>query len=408
MKKKLVILALAFGLVGGLLATAGVAAAVNVPRGYLYLDTSGDGNFTVDWYDVGDTSPSATQTVVVSSKCEVSFTGPQLIVITPTGGTFGSGIGAVSHGLGVKTKNNCSTDQGKVNITQKLKISLGSAFRESVSITYAEVDVEGKRNAKLGVTYSPGTSIDPITLSNTSDNGPDSGTGDNNIVVLTPSSGARAIEFYPVAGGTNDPAVAIEGGGDGELGSTLRDSLGTNASVFELQETYDGILACEGVASAADGLLAGTFTRVETTNDGVADGCDEPAKPYNLSVAGAAITFEPFSPLITANYRGDLTFDKRSPADPQLVLQYDRDADGPDPTVNVQACNLRTAASSEVGIFPELGTANFPDLTTMSNDSDGKAPTWCLVAINTVTLGGGEVLDTFVLFGTGDPRFSGF
>ena len=200
----------------------------------------------------------------------------------------------------------------------------------------------------------------------------------------------------------------ITAAGSYELEYNATDSSGNQAvPVFRDVIVYNGSLICGGTASAGDGFLAGTFTRLETTNEGVATGCDQPPKPYNLSVAGATITFEPFSPLVTANYRGNLTFDTRAPTTPQLVLQYDRDADGPDEEVNVQACNLRTADLSEVGIFPELGTTNFPDLTTLPNDTDGKPATWCLVAVNTVSQGGGQVLDTFVVFGTGDPRFSG-
>ena len=327
MKRKLLILALAVGLIGGILATAGVAAQsspVDVARGHLYLDTSGEGNFSVHWYDDGAATPTRTQTLNVDSKCNVALSGPKLIAITPTGGTFGTGIGAVSHGLGVKTKNNCATAQGKIEINQSLTIALGEFFGDGVLIKTAEVDVEGKRNAKLGVNYLPGVG-ETIVLSNTSDNGPDSGTGDNNIVVLDPGSPFRAVEFFPVAGGTNDPAVAIEGGGDGPLPrpeGTLRQQLGTNASVFELVETYDGILDCGDPTFLVGGdtdEMSGIFTRLlNRTNPEVCT-----PKPYNLNVTfsgefGSTVLFDPEGAEAAA-YWGEVSSPDKPAAQPDRI-----------------------------------------------------------------------------------------
>lgn len=394
MKQKLTILALVVGLIGALLATASAAAGdgpVDVDRGYLLLDTSGDGNFRVDWYDDGVT---AAQTLVVDSKCNVSLSGPELITITSTGGTFGTGVGATSHGLGVKTKNNCSTEQGLITTGQSLTISLGSFFSDSVFITGAEVDVEGKRNAQLGVNHLPGTETETIVLSNTSDNGPDAGAGDNNIAVLTPPSGTRAIEFYPVAGGTNDPAVAIEGGGDGTVeGGDLRTTLGTNASVFALQETYDGILACGDTTFPVGGEpdeMSGIFTRLPNLTGLPAD-CTP--KPYNLNVTfsqefGSTVLFDPEGDQDAAYWGMVSSPDKPATNSTGSTLRYD--PTGGFEFVDMQWCTAAVFDGDAVTSATLPGTE-----------------TWCIAAESTVTVGGDEIRTTWTVYGHDDPRMSG-
>jgi hypothetical protein len=398
MKRKLTIFALVVGLIGALLATASAAAGdgpIPVPRGYLLLDTSGEGNYHIDWYDDGaslDGDPTATQTLVVDSKCNVSLSGDELITITSKGGTFATGVGAVSHGLGVKTKNNCSTDQALIAPGQKLKISLGSFFSDSVSIIRAEVDVEGKRNAELGVTYLPGGS-DTIVLSNTSDNGPDSGTSDNSIATLASGSGFRAVEFYPLAGGTNDPAVAIEGGGDGEVvGGDLRTELGTNASVFELEERYDDELNCgETTFSVGGGAteMGGSFTRLP--NLPTSPVCTP--KPYNLNVTfseefGSTVLFDPEGDQDAAYWGMVSSPDKPATNSTGSTLKYD--PSGGFNFVNMKWCTNATFNGDAVT------TATLPT-----------GESWCIAAESTVTVGDGDIRTTWTVYGHDDPRMSG-
>jgi hypothetical protein len=349
-----------------------------------------------------DGDPTATQTLVVDSKCNVSLSGDQLITITSTGG---NGVGAVSHGLGVKTKNNCSTDQGLIAGGQSLTISLGSFFSDSVSIIKAEVDVEGKRSAKLGVKYLPGNETDTIPLTNTSDNGPDSGTGDNNPATLDPRTEFnnldyrfRAVEFYPVAGGTTDPAVAIEGGGDGEgPRESLRLGLLTYASVFELEGQYDGFFACGDTKSESDGDVTGTFTRLGV--EGTDDDCSE-IKPYNLIVetdaSGGTITFRPEG-TVTARYDGTVTFEPYPAANPvPQTLRYDPETDA----LGFRDMQWCTAVSFVDGV---ISAATFPAATTADPE-----PSWCIVSSETSVFGtSGEIQTTWRAYGEGDPRMSG-
>jgi hypothetical protein len=175
---------------------------------------------------------------------------------------------------------------------------------------------------------------------------------------------------------------------------------------------YEGELACGDTAEATNEAGFTSFIkRISTSNDDVAAGCDRPPKPYTIDATTLFVSFDPFSPDITANYRGDIVFDSRSPSERQPILQYDRDLDGPALLVDMQACNLRPAASSEEGLFPELagpvpGVSDdlFPSLVGVF-DTDGPQATWCLAAINTTSLGDGTVIDFYVSFGKDDPGF---
>ena len=403
-RRKLTILALVVGMAGALLATAGIASGEGpfyADRGVLLLDTSGNG-YRVDWYEYASpgtlkSTATASQAISIDSKCNVSLGGPNLISITPTGSTFGTtGIGAVSHGLGVKTKNNCSTEQGQIAVGQKLKLSLGSFFDDTFGIESAEVDVEGKRNAKLGVTYfysDATTAADDKTLGLTSDNGPDSGTGDNNIVILGSASlPFRAVEFRPISTGTNSPAVSIEGGGDGSLtGGVLRTGLGTNYSVFELVQKFDGQLICGDVTFTVGGVatMEGTFKRLDNLTN--PDSCT--AKPYNLNVspggAGSTVLFNPVGSGQLAAYSGNVFAPVKQGANPTgSTLQYD--AAGGFNFVPMKWCKSATFSGGYVG------SAELP-----------AGETWCIAAENTVAVGSGNARTTWTVYGEGDPRMSG-
>ncbi|MDH3259799.1 MAG: DUF5011 domain-containing protein [Acidimicrobiia bacterium] len=175
---------------------------------------------------------------------------------------------------------------------------------------------------------------------------------------------------------------------------------------------YDGELDCGDTAEATNEAGFTSFIkRIFTSNDDVAAGCSGPPKPYTMDATTLFVSFDPFSPDITANYRGDIVFDSRSPSDPQPILQYDRDLDGPAPLVDMQACNLRPAAAIEEGLFPELagpdpgvGDDLFPSLVGVI-DTDLVQATWCLAAINTTSLGAGSVIDVYGSFGNDDPVF---
>jgi hypothetical protein len=241
-RRRLILLAAALGLAMATvifvpIGTSRAVETVEEPAGVLLLRIDSDsGEGWVEYYPganpasgLGTPLPDR-QEFEITRKCDFNPTGgPSFLTFTPVDG---SGVGAVSNGLGVKDKNNCSTAQGQIVSAggEGLASSLGSYFSSVFRIVRGEVDVEGKGGTNLGVTYASGDSQE-ILLSNSADNGPDSGTGDNEIAVFEPPGGSRSVTFT-----ATDGKVAIEGGGDGPVfGGTLRDSLGiTEGTVFEL------------------------------------------------------------------------------------------------------------------------------------------------------------------------------
>ena len=210
----------------------------------------------VDAYDVQ-------QTINVSNKCGVTNPVGSLLAISETGGT--GGIGLISNGYGVKTKNNCSTSQGRIGFGQSLTFELGSFFAHDIEMVLGEVDVEGKFGADLGYT-AVGDNVHTATvdLPNTSDNGPDAGGGDNNIAVLDPQMNFRSITFEAV--GENKAEVAIEGGGDAILAGepdSERTALGVNQSLFKLVSVRE--------FDAGDLFCGDTVPATQTNEDGPAE-----------------------------------------------------------------------------------------------------------------------------------------
>jgi len=166
-------------------------------------------------------------------KCEVTTptggveetpTGPveetPLLIIEPSPQfKDDAGLGLVSNGFGVRTKNNCATSNGQIDTTQSLTFSLGSSFGSTYAIDRIEVDVEGKQNAELAYTLHIGaeTETRTKTINSAPDNGADAGTADNTVVVITGDTIERftSVTFSPTGSDNDKALVSIEGGGDG-------------------------------------------------------------------------------------------------------------------------------------------------------------------------------------------------
>jgi len=174
-------------------------------------------------FDVDD--PDYEQFIEVS-KCGVTTpTGDDdeasLLIIEPSPQYRNdAGLGLVSNGFGVRTKNNCATSNGQIDTAQSLTFSLGSSFGSTYAIDRIEVDVEGKQNAELEYSLDYGEGTGTKTLNSASDNGADAGVGDNLVVVIPDAATVGSAEpftsvtFSPTP--DNDKAlVSIEGGGDG-------------------------------------------------------------------------------------------------------------------------------------------------------------------------------------------------
>jgi hypothetical protein len=228
-------------------------------------------------------------------RCEVVTDG-SILAIEQTGGR--QGLGLVSNGLGTRDKNNCATANGQVGVSGALSLELGSEFADpSFAVDLVEIDVEAKQDADLnyGLDGGPNTLID---LNNSaSDNGPDAGTGDNEIVSIGSEDGFRSVTFS--ATGNSKALISIEGGGDGVLaGGTERANLGVNQSLFRLvtTRTWDGELDCGGLATAGDSTGA--------TSDGPAESAvlargddtksDEPCEliPYTFQIEDDNVFFD--------------------------------------------------------------------------------------------------------------------
>ena len=207
-------------------------------------------------------------------------------------------IGLVSNGFGVRTKNNCATSNGQIGTDQSLTFSLGSFFGPTFAIDRVEVDVEGKQNAVLAYALDGGAETGTKPINSASDNGPDSGTADNTIAVITGDTTGLFTSVTFSATGNNKALVSIEGGGDGPVaGGSERAALGVNQTLFRLvdTQTYDGDLLCDGprepTSKAADGpALDGSDERLD---DLKGDGnCTEDAVPYTFQIESDSVYFD--------------------------------------------------------------------------------------------------------------------
>ncbi len=210
--------------------------------GYLSLEIRNSGTRVVQ-YNVAGTEVD-TETVTVTNKCEVTSPGRLLAFTSSTGK-----VGQVNAGFGTKTKNNCSTDEGRVGIApESIVVTLGSKFAADISIDRSELDIEGKFSASLSwsTNATPGTSGVAL-LNTTSDNGPDSGAADNNRVGIGTAGSFvdnyRALTLRAIGGSSE---IALDGGGDGTYPPAQANSKGSFNSIFLLVSTsfYDYTVPC--------------------------------------------------------------------------------------------------------------------------------------------------------------------
>jgi hypothetical protein len=236
---------------------------------------------------------------IVVDRCGVSTT-PSLLHIEPSPNV--KGLGLVSNGLGVRTKNNCATGNGQVDVTQSLTFSLGSFFGATYAIDRVEVDVEGKQNAQLSYTLNNDAGSGTKTINPASDNGADAGVGDNAIVVIDGDKTTEntrkpftSITFSPT--GNSKALISIEGGGDGNLpgeDGSIRSDLDVNQTVFRVvtTRTFDGEFLCgesRGPTSAdEDGpALDGLVERGDNLK---VDDCER--IPYTFQIQDDSVYFD--------------------------------------------------------------------------------------------------------------------
>jgi len=382
--------------VGGAVVLSSAAPAVGADTvsqnvGLLRIHMSNSGS-TITYS--GPLSVPATQSVSIDSKCSAT-TGSTLVQFTPTGGT---GLGIVSNGMGVKTKNTCATSQGQLTGSQTLTIALGSAFPSDVRVDTAELDIEGKHGAKLGVQRDGATSVTAIALNTASDNGPDSGVGDNSRVILTDDF--TSLTLSAVGG-----ELSLEGGGDGSysayssagLVGPIGASIGSADTVFKLIRPFDHAVPCQGTVNAT--LIGGSASDATLFRDDnlTAGPCED--IPVSLHVLNTGVsllkTTTGLATGATQSVSARLTIEWKPVGPPVAVplpaRQIDFDGDGTTYGFeNVKWCS---------GTDPVTGQAIHP---TDARFAGGKLP-WCLVSSNDVLQSNGSVKQTQVYDGSGDP-----
>ena len=389
---------------GVILVSTGPAASDNWIRYYAEPTSPLD----VSAYD-------AHQAINVSRRCEVTTDG-SLLALSEGGGT--RGIGWVSNGYGVKTKNNCATAEGRMEAGQSLTFALGSFFDDSFQINLAEVDVEGKFNADLGYSYSldgQGGSV-TVSLPNTSDNGPDSGPGDNNIALIEPPTNFDTVTFMPA--GSASAAISIEGGGDGNVaGGTLRTDLQVNQSLFDLVtvRSFDaGDLFCgdvEGPTVMPDENGPAEEITLGRGENLKGDDCVEVA--YTSRIEGDSVLFD--ADLASdvqenANFLIRIDWDPADPTvdpfdTPHREINYfpNVDANDYDP---VSACLSLVSEGTIIDPDPDPDDVyEHPMGPLDSGKFAGEIVPWCLAGEKLVLLETGEWQQIQWYDGAGDPRW---
>jgi hypothetical protein len=322
--------------------------------------------------------------------------------------------GLVSGSIGVRsTAPGASEGKGEPcgridGLQQAIKVDLLGA-----TATGFELDVEAKFDADLEVVLTPpnGQSVTGTFVTSTdngSDNGPDSGDGDNFLVTSSALEPPAAAKAFPISSFTVQPArssggaVSLEGGSDyttptddGPWGFAL----GKTVTIIEVGALGTGVLDCGDVDSSVDGVV---LTRLATN----ADGSSCIAIPYSLSRDRDVITFA--KDLLTgqeaAQFTLQVTWEPEVAPSPYSVttgtqINYGQGAGEED---------LEWCVGGVDGVIdPEA--LDLPAGVDADSDAPGQQG-WCVVSQQNAIYGpdGGEqtieVVETF--YGVGDPRFN--
>lgn len=407
---QLALLLAVVGLIVGLVVTV---PAVNAQEGDsgdagIVLLSTAPGNNSIAYYanpvvpgpsesftDVNPT-PTATQTLNVSNKCTVE-TDNSILALTGAGGRR---IAMVSNGLGVGTKNNCSTSEGRIGSGQTLTFALNSSMFDGVFIEQVEVDVEAKFQTDLGYRIDNDPTPRVHDLTKAQDNGPDAGVGDNEIAVIGQDEVQTlfsSITFNPTASGGE---LSIEGGGDGIVdGGELRALYKVNQTLFQLSTIpFEGELNCGDVSTGTaapnpDGPAdAVTLWRGENK-----DGSECVLLPYTLQIQDDVVHFDAdFDLQPAASFLIRIDWDPTSPmVDPFNPPDREIDVEIDGTFVPVVACDGRTAAGSDPTADPAI------DDTFVHPDG----VQWCLAGEKLVLLANGSWQQIQWFHGGEDPNW---
>jgi hypothetical protein len=394
----------AIAVIAGFIGVASLTASGDDPppveleqdRGTLALALSGNSG-TVTFTAVDGTQ--VTQQISANSQCRVATTGPALLTFTPSA-TGSPTVGLVNNGLGVRTKNNCAVAEGRIGAGQGLAVALGGYFADpEIVVDRAELDIEGKFGASLGVTYD-GVVAEVFPLTTDADNGPDTGVGANSRVVIGSDVNFRSVVLRAAGG-----EVALDGGGDasfqtyvdaGQVGP-LGQQLGTAASVFQLVsvEEFDHAVDClDAVSATLIGFAADSAEFVRGLNDGAesADDCDDIGVTLEVQDEGVLLhksttglsTGQPEA----VNATVEIVWTPQPAEVPLPARQINFEGDPNGIFEDVQWCTSHDAVA---------GTWNHPVR------SNGSEVPWCLISDTATLLVDGSVQQVQQYHGRGDP-----
>jgi hypothetical protein len=366
--------------------------------GVLRLRLAGAGG-TVTFTPTGAPAPTATQVITATGKCAASTSGP-LVSLSSTGGSQGPGL--VNNGLGVRQKNTCGTAEGRLGGSETVTLALGSAFGEHDVVADAELDIEGKFNASLDVSLDGAPAVNR-TLVSASDNGPDSGVGDNDRVVLS-SAQPDVDPFRTMTIRARTGELSLEGGGDGSYAQfaaagkvgPLGAGLGTADTVLRVVHGFADDLGC--LESRTATVIGGSATSAVVTrldNDGGQD-CDDVGVTFEILDDGVLLDkgttgLETGTPQ-AVNALVDIVWAAQTADVPMPAREINFDPDDPTGWETVQWCESWDAVA-ETAVHPV--DARFP----------GGVLPWCLVDDQVELQPDGTVVQTQRYHGDGDPMW---
>jgi hypothetical protein len=366
--------------------------------GVLRLHLAGSGG-TATFTPTGAPSPTATQAISATGKCAASANGP-LVVLSSTGGT--QGLGLVSNGLGVRQKNTCGTAEGRIGGNETLTVALGTAFGDDDLVVDAELDVEGKFNASVDVSLDGGPLVNR-TLISASDNGPDSGVGDNDRVLLTSGqSGVEPFRAMKLVAHTGE--LSLEGGGDGSYAQyaaagkvgPLGGQLASADTLLRVVHEFADDLSCG--ESRTGTLIGGSATSAEVTrldNDGGGE-CEDVGVTLEILDDGVLLDkgttgLETGAPQ-DVNALVDIVWTAQTAEVPMPAREINFEPGDPAGWETVQWCESWDPVTETAAHPPD---ARFPS---------GVLP-WCLVDDQVELQEDGTVVQTQRYHGEGDPMW---
>ncbi len=352
-------------------------------------------------------TPTKQQALQINSRCTVTSDDS----ILELDYTNGRRIAMVSNGLGVGSKNNCSTSEGRItgNEGQTMTFSLADVeLFDDVFIEAVEADVEAKFGTDLDFIVSHGTETATGTfdLVKGQDNGPDAGTGDNEIATIDQELAGMLFSSITLFPTNNSAEISIEGGGDGSVeGGTLRTLYKANHTLFKLVsvKTFDaGDLSCGGTSTGtADAHQDGPADAIQLwRGDNLkSEECLDLA--YSFRIESDVVLFDAnFETQPDAQFLikiewdpSDPVVDPFNPPDRQIDVDFDGNFDP------VEACDGRN-----VGDDPDADPSADPSIDDTFEHPDNTP--WCLAGEKLVLLEDGSWQQIQWYHGEGeDPQF---